>query len=360
MQIGEVIRKYRKEKDMTQEEMASRLGVTAPAVNKWENGNSMPDIMLLAPIARLLDITVDTLLSFHSELEMEEINGIVLEANRRMREESYEKAFGWIRKKLEEYPGSDMLTWNLAVLLQANLLLKNPPERKEYEAYILSLYRRTLNSQDETVREGTAEALFSYYLEKDAYDEAEKYVEYFPKSAPAYKYKKALLYGKRGETKAAYQAYEELLFSSYTTQRMCLYGMFRLAVKEHDREKTELFADKMRDLARCMDMGDYDGAYANMELALENRDRVEVLKAAREILANVGAVGCFRESPLYEHMKFKEPSPEYREEMKTQLTAYFQDEETFGFMKGDEAWEKFLLNEVPSLYGRTETGYNVK
>lgn len=37
MQIGETIRKYRKERNMTQEEMAKRLGVTPPAVNKWEN-----------------------------------------------------------------------------------------------------------------------------------------------------------------------------------------------------------------------------------------------------------------------------------------------------------------------------------
>ena len=40
MQTGEVIRKYRKKRNMTQEEMAVRLGVTAPAVNKWENGVS--------------------------------------------------------------------------------------------------------------------------------------------------------------------------------------------------------------------------------------------------------------------------------------------------------------------------------
>ena len=40
MQIGEVIRKYRKERNLTQEEMARYLGVTAPAVNKWENGVS--------------------------------------------------------------------------------------------------------------------------------------------------------------------------------------------------------------------------------------------------------------------------------------------------------------------------------
>ena len=52
MTIGKVIRKYRKLANLTQEEMAVRLGVTAPAVNKWENENSCPDITLLAPIAR--------------------------------------------------------------------------------------------------------------------------------------------------------------------------------------------------------------------------------------------------------------------------------------------------------------------
>ena len=76
MNIGNVIKKYRKELGYTQEEMANRLGVTTPAVNKWENGNSNPDIELLAPIARLLHISLDTLLSFRenlTDLEIEEL-----------------------------------------------------------------------------------------------------------------------------------------------------------------------------------------------------------------------------------------------------------------------------------------------
>lgn len=89
MQIGETIRKYRKERNMTQEEMAKRLGVTPPAVNKWENGNSYPDIMLLAPIARLLDISVDTLLSFRGELTDEEIRQIMSEADEKFKNDSY-------------------------------------------------------------------------------------------------------------------------------------------------------------------------------------------------------------------------------------------------------------------------------
>ena len=68
MKTGEVIRRYRKQKNLTQEEMAARLGVTAPAVNKWENGNSLPDIALLAPIARLLGASLEELLSMWRHL----------------------------------------------------------------------------------------------------------------------------------------------------------------------------------------------------------------------------------------------------------------------------------------------------
>ena len=77
MNIGSVIKKYRKEIGITQEEMANRLGVTTPAVNKWENGNSNPDIELLAPIARLLHISLDTLLSFHETLSGAEIEEMI-------------------------------------------------------------------------------------------------------------------------------------------------------------------------------------------------------------------------------------------------------------------------------------------
>ena len=95
MDIGVVIKKYRKEAGMTQEEMANRLGVTTPAVNKWENSNSKPDIELLAPIARLLDISFDTLLSFHENLSDTEIEEIIRKMDRMFSEEGYEKIYEW-------------------------------------------------------------------------------------------------------------------------------------------------------------------------------------------------------------------------------------------------------------------------
>lgn len=61
--IGSRISKYRKEKSMTQEELANKLGVSAQAVSKWENDASCPDISLLPQLCRILGITSDELLT---------------------------------------------------------------------------------------------------------------------------------------------------------------------------------------------------------------------------------------------------------------------------------------------------------
>lgn len=52
------------------------VGVSAGAVSKWENGNSMPDISLLAPLARALNTSLDNLLSFKQEISEEEVINI--------------------------------------------------------------------------------------------------------------------------------------------------------------------------------------------------------------------------------------------------------------------------------------------
>ena len=119
MDIGVVIKKYRKEAGMTQEEMANRLGVTTPAVNKWENSNSKPDIELLAPIARPLDISLDTLLSFHEKLSDTEIEEIIRKMDGMFSEEGYEKTYEWALRLIKEYPNCNMLIWQTAVMLDA-------------------------------------------------------------------------------------------------------------------------------------------------------------------------------------------------------------------------------------------------
>ena len=60
---GAVIRKLREKKKMTQEDLARKLYVSGKAVSKWETGQGFPDISLLEPLAKALDISVIELLS---------------------------------------------------------------------------------------------------------------------------------------------------------------------------------------------------------------------------------------------------------------------------------------------------------
>lgn len=60
--FGEFLYELRKEKGMTQAELAQLLGVTNKAVSKWETGEAMPETALLVPISRIFGVSVDELL----------------------------------------------------------------------------------------------------------------------------------------------------------------------------------------------------------------------------------------------------------------------------------------------------------
>ena len=61
--IGTFIATLRKEKNMTQKVLADKLGVSDRAVSKWENGRGLPDVAFMKQLCKILDITVDELLS---------------------------------------------------------------------------------------------------------------------------------------------------------------------------------------------------------------------------------------------------------------------------------------------------------
>ncbi len=77
--LGETICKYRQMQKMTQEEFASRLGVTPQAVSKWERNNGLPDVSLLGGICRILNISADTLLGLPANPVEKEIRNNLID-----------------------------------------------------------------------------------------------------------------------------------------------------------------------------------------------------------------------------------------------------------------------------------------
>ncbi len=343
MQIGTVIRKYRKQKNMTQEEMAVRLGVTAPAVNKWENGNSLPDVSLLAPIARLLDITTDTLLSFQQDLTEEEISQIVSEFNVRLKQETCEKAFLWCKKKLEQYPACHSLFLTAALMLEGQqLMISNNSDREKYDRYIKNWYLNALESEEENIRYQAAEALFNFFLIREDYDQAEKYLSYLSDKDPDKKRKRAQLYGLTGRSGEAWREYEELLFTGFQGISAMFHGIYQLALKEKNMKKAGEMADKGKKLAELFEMGEYYQISQQLELAVLEKDKEKVKETAKKMLGSVEDIDSFCRAPLYEHMTFREIRQETKEELKEKLKESFRDGDTYGFMQGDEEWKKLI------------------
>lgn len=61
--IGRFIASIRKEKNITQNELAEKLGVSDRTIGNWENGRNMPDVSLFKPLCEELDVTLNDLLS---------------------------------------------------------------------------------------------------------------------------------------------------------------------------------------------------------------------------------------------------------------------------------------------------------
>ena len=116
MAMNAVIREKRKELELTQEKVAEYLGVSAPAVNKWEKGITCPDVSLLPALARLLKTDLNTLLCFKEELTEQEIAGFCMEVAETVRADGMSAGIRLVREKVQEYPACGPLIHRAAMV----------------------------------------------------------------------------------------------------------------------------------------------------------------------------------------------------------------------------------------------------
>lgn len=338
MKTGDIIRKYRKKSGMTQEEMAKRLGVTAPAVNKWENNNTLPDVALLAPIARLLGITTDELLSFKDELTSEEINQFLSQIQKDLEEKDYHDVFLSAKAMIQEYPNCENLIWQTAVILDARRIAYGLPDKGNYEDTILGWYERCLLSENEQMRSQAADSLFHFYFRKQDYGKAFQYTEFFSHENPERKRKEALVYSKTGRKEAAYRAYEELLFSWYQHIQMTLNDLRTLYMEDNDHEMVNKLVRVSSTAASIFEMGRYSEVCFGLDVAAWEKDVAKTAQIMRDILDNLETIGDFTKSRLYQHMSFKASRPEFAGNLRRELLKSLEDE-SFSYMRGNECWE---------------------
>lgn len=124
MNIGNKIKTLRKQRGITQEQLADSIGISFQAVSKWENNIALPDITLVPAIASYFGISMDELFDFNLEEIENEIKNITAHAYK-FRESDPTKSRKILEDGLKKYPENDILLGNLLYVLNYS---ENPDE----------------------------------------------------------------------------------------------------------------------------------------------------------------------------------------------------------------------------------------
>ena len=126
--LGENIKRKRLERSLTQDELASLLGVSFQSVSKWERGEGYPDIELLPAIAEYFNVSIDELLGMtksEKQARYDEINALWADNNKNgLHKENTQL----MREALRSFPNDALLLVQLSTSLEK---LDGTPEEKE-------------------------------------------------------------------------------------------------------------------------------------------------------------------------------------------------------------------------------------
>jgi transcriptional regulator with XRE-family HTH domain len=175
LKIGDVIKRLRREREITQGELAEYLNMSPQAVSKWETNMSLPDISLLPAIANFFGVSIDTLFSHNSVDSEWEIDDIYNKAERLYHDSDKSKAEDILRDGLQKYPAG----YRLMGLLLEILCSYHGGKTDE----ILRISNRILNDcTDDNIRFEVIRMLAFMYKGMGNIEKAKELISRYPKS----------------------------------------------------------------------------------------------------------------------------------------------------------------------------------
>lgn len=223
--IGSRIASLRRAKGMTQEQLAAALGVSSPAVSKWETDSSCPDITLLCPLARALGTNVDTLLQFEEELSNEQIVERINAVMETGRAQGAQTAERMLKELLQEYPSSSALQFNAAaVLTMFEVMFPSEPKekREQWKLERKALLRKICQNTTSVYRQSALLQLSSIAITDDELEEAEQLLNELPEQTIDPTLQRTSLYLKRDETEKAKELMQKRLYTLVGQVQSCL------------------------------------------------------------------------------------------------------------------------------------------
>ena len=162
--VGSNIYRLRKEARLTQDDLASYLGVTKASVSKWETGQSYPDIELLPRIATYFDTSVDKILGYEPQMGRDGIRRECDCLRAAFANEPFEEAHARCQELVHDYYACYPLLAQIAVLYLNHLNLVEGAEREKLADEAIELCRRIKRNSGSSADIRLAEAVEASFL----------------------------------------------------------------------------------------------------------------------------------------------------------------------------------------------------
>lgn len=127
--IASILVGKRKEKGITQDELAGYLGVSKAAISKWETGQSYPDITLLPLLAAYFNISIDDLIDYKPQMVKEDIRRLYVKLCKDFSEKPFDKVLAECEKIIKKYYACPALLVEMGSLLVNHNMLADSPEK---------------------------------------------------------------------------------------------------------------------------------------------------------------------------------------------------------------------------------------
>lgn len=337
MRIGEIIRNCRKKENLTQEQVANYLNISAPAVNKWENGISYPDIALLSPLARVLKIDVNTLLAFNEELTAEEVNKFGKEVGEIASKEGYQKAFERGSELIKQYPSCDELILRIASILRLYLVANQIEEKDKYEVKIIAWIELVAASSNEKTASMAKISLSAIYREKKEYEKAQEILDKLPEIeiGTDKKIQQILLLEESEKFEEAYCVCEDMLFEDAHETLAALFLIISMLLKENKFSEAEEYTERAKKLVEVFDLGAYQKYALDLDLTKEKQDKEKAIDIIINMVKEAESMDNGTKSKLYAHRKWRTANSWNKEKYENLVKTRIKKDKTLDFVKDD-------------------------
>ncbi len=182
LNLGSHIKKYRKEKDMTQEALAEYLGVSPQAVSRWENDTTYPDMELIPAMANLFDIPLDDLFGRNNNEKDNEMAKYHQKSKEFINRGELHNNLSLWREAVQKYPGDFNCLNNLVNALNQTVYAGGFDNFEQYANAVecISICERILrDSTDNNIRNYAIQSLVFLYSHKEFdFADEQKAIEY--------------------------------------------------------------------------------------------------------------------------------------------------------------------------------------